>query len=461
MTGGPPIVHTGPVDPDPVAAAPRRRPAGPRGRCPEAPAARLAALRRRPPGLRPRPDPAGGHAHRRPARRRGGLRPDDRPAVRGQRRLPPGCRVGAGQRLPAQARPRQHLPVHRRLVHARSPPRCPSAALRWTILGARVGDRPRRADRPGRLDGGAALAGDRLLPRAGLGRDLLPPRLLPRPRGRPPSRCWPSVACCTRSAAWSTPARSPTRTRSGSASTSSSTRSRSRPTWCSTSPWRWSSRPDGRRRAVAGRRLTQGPRTGRGLAWPPPRPPRPGGPSMVEVKPAWTFVRERRYLALRTGVATAVASIGPSFARGLLPRSTTDQAMVTGATAAYALGFSALGLSIAEAVSEIIVTNRREGNPENIALAASAIVAAAGDRRDRRRPGRQQRLPAPGDRPVGGARHDGRGRRRCARGGLGPGPRPCRRPAGAARQPGDRRGAGRGDRRGDGRPAQPACAPAR
>lgn len=99
---------------------------------------------------------------------------------------------------------------------------------------------------------------------------------------------------------------------------------------------------------------------------------------MVEVKPAWTFVRERRYLALRTGVATAVASVGPSFARGLLPRSSTDQAMVTGATAAYALGFSALGLSIAEAVSEIIVTSRREGNPENIALAASAIVATAG-----------------------------------------------------------------------------------
>ena len=97
---------------------------------------------------------------------------------------------------------------------------------------------------------------------------------------------------------------------------------------------------------------------------------------MVEVKPAWTFVRERRYLALRTGVATAVASVGPSFARGLLPRSTTDQAMVTGATAAYALGFSALGLSIAEAVAEVIVTNRREGDPENIALAASGIVTA-------------------------------------------------------------------------------------
>jgi hypothetical protein len=98
---------------------------------------------------------------------------------------------------------------------------------------------------------------------------------------------------------------------------------------------------------------------------------------MAELRPAWTFVRERRYLALRTGVATAVASVGPSFARGLLPRSTTDQAMITGATAAYALGFSALGLSAAESVAEIIVTNRQGGDPEVGALVASAIVAAA------------------------------------------------------------------------------------
>jgi hypothetical protein len=97
---------------------------------------------------------------------------------------------------------------------------------------------------------------------------------------------------------------------------------------------------------------------------------------MVEVMPAWTFVRERRYLALRAGVAAAAASVGPSFARGLLPRSTTDQAMVTGATAAYALGFASLGLSIAEAVSEIIVTNRQGGNPDNIALASRTTTAS-------------------------------------------------------------------------------------
>ena len=99
---------------------------------------------------------------------------------------------------------------------------------------------------------------------------------------------------------------------------------------------------------------------------------------MAQAKPAWTFVRERRYLALRTGVGLAVASIGPSFARGLLPRSTTDQAMLTGAVGAYALGFSALGLSTVEAVSELIVTSRQGGDPKNVTLAASGIVAASG-----------------------------------------------------------------------------------
>ena len=99
---------------------------------------------------------------------------------------------------------------------------------------------------------------------------------------------------------------------------------------------------------------------------------------MVEVKPAWTFVRERRYLALRTGVAVAAATVGPSFGRGLLPRSTTDQAIVTGATAAYSLGFASFGLSMVESVAELIVKARREGDPEDTALRASALVGVLG-----------------------------------------------------------------------------------
>ena len=104
---------------------------------------------------------------------------------------------------------------------------------------------------------------------------------------------------------------------------------------------------------------------------------------MVEVAPARaiaferTMAPERRHLSLRIGVAAAVASVGPSLARGLLPRTATDQAMVTGATAAYALGFSALGQSVVESVADVIVRRRHGGNPEYVVLAASAIVGAA------------------------------------------------------------------------------------
>lgn len=99
---------------------------------------------------------------------------------------------------------------------------------------------------------------------------------------------------------------------------------------------------------------------------------------MSENRAAWHFVRERRYLALRSGVVMAISTVGPSFARGLLPRSATDQAMVTGATAAYGLGFASLGLATVEAVSELIVKSRRSGSAENTTLAATTLVALAG-----------------------------------------------------------------------------------
>jgi uncharacterized membrane protein len=97
---------------------------------------------------------------------------------------------------------------------------------------------------------------------------------------------------------------------------------------------------------------------------------------MHEPTPVWTFVRQRRFLALRAGVAAATATVGPSFARGLLPRSAADQAMVTGAAAAYGLGFASLGLSTIEAVSELVVKARRGGDPENGVLITSCLVAA-------------------------------------------------------------------------------------
>ncbi len=85
---------------------------------------------------------------------------------------------------------------------------------------------------------------------------------------------------------------------------------------------------------------------------------------------------ERRYLALRTGVTAAAAGVASSFARGLLPRSTTDQAMLSGAVAAYWLGSATVGLSAVEAVAELLVKARGRGDPTTTTLLAAGTVAA-------------------------------------------------------------------------------------
>ena len=86
----------------------------------------------------------------------------------------------------------------------------------------------------------------------------------------------------------------------------------------------------------------------------------------------------RRYLALRTGVTAAAAVTSNTFARGLLPRTTTDQAMATGVTAAIGLGVGTLAVSAVEATAELVATSRGRGDPENTTLIAAAIVAGAG-----------------------------------------------------------------------------------
>jgi uncharacterized membrane protein len=91
-----------------------------------------------------------------------------------------------------------------------------------------------------------------------------------------------------------------------------------------------------------------------------------------------TARRERRYLALRTGVTAGAALAGSTFARGLLPRSTTDQAMATAVTAAYGLGAGTLAVSAIEAAAELMETRRGWGSPENTTLATAGLLAAAG-----------------------------------------------------------------------------------
>jgi uncharacterized membrane protein len=88
--------------------------------------------------------------------------------------------------------------------------------------------------------------------------------------------------------------------------------------------------------------------------------------------------RERRFLALRTGVAAAAGTTAGTFARGLLPRSTGDQAMATAATAAYGLGVGTLAVSTIEATAELVAKARGRGDPELTTLATAGLLAAGG-----------------------------------------------------------------------------------
>jgi uncharacterized membrane protein len=86
----------------------------------------------------------------------------------------------------------------------------------------------------------------------------------------------------------------------------------------------------------------------------------------------------RRLLALRAGVAGAATVAAPTFQRGLLPRSTTDQAMATGATAAYGLGVGTLAVSAVEASAELVAAVRGRGDPETTLMMTAGLLAAAG-----------------------------------------------------------------------------------
>ena len=154
-------------------------------------------------------------------------------AVHGVRGVPPRPLVAARQRGAPAPRPRQHLPAHRRHLHA-------------VLPAAAAGHRP---DRPAQRDLGRGRTGHRLpgavdrraplAVRADLQRVRVCCRLRPAPvrrrvrapRGRDRHRRAGADRrrrrCCTSSAAPSTGSAGPTRGRTASASTRCSTRSRS------------------------------------------------------------------------------------------------------------------------------------------------------------------------------------------------------------------------------------------
>jgi uncharacterized membrane protein len=88
--------------------------------------------------------------------------------------------------------------------------------------------------------------------------------------------------------------------------------------------------------------------------------------------------REWRYLALGTGVAVAATVTGGTFARGLLPRSASDQAMATAATAAYGMGVGTFAVSAIEACSELVAQARGRGDPDTTTLLTAGLLAAGG-----------------------------------------------------------------------------------
>ena len=157
-------------------------------------------------------------------------------------RLPPGHVVAAAGGRPQAPGPLQHLPDHRRHLHAvraaaaargGSPARCCSSSGPAPSAGVAL---------PRLLGRSAALALHPDLPRARLGRRLLPPRPLYRGGGAAVvTLIAVGGAALHRSARSSTAPSGPTRHRAGSASTRSSTRSRWPRSSSTTSPSRWPS----------------------------------------------------------------------------------------------------------------------------------------------------------------------------------------------------------------------------
>jgi uncharacterized membrane protein len=88
--------------------------------------------------------------------------------------------------------------------------------------------------------------------------------------------------------------------------------------------------------------------------------------------------RERRFLALRAGVAAAAAVTPGTFQRGLLPRSTSDQAMATAVASAYGLGVGTLAVSAVEATAELVAVARGRGDPDTTTMATAGLLAGAG-----------------------------------------------------------------------------------
>ena len=76
----------------------------------------------------------------------------------------------------------------------------------------------------------------------------------------------------------------------------------------------------------------------------------------------------------RVGILTAVTGVGHSFSRGLLPRSTVDQAVVTGASATINYAITAFAQSISEGIADLVIG--RVGGQKAVEAKKRGVVLA-------------------------------------------------------------------------------------
>ncbi|MCB9413043.1 MAG: alpha/beta-hydrolase family protein [Actinobacteria bacterium] len=97
------------------------------------------------------------------------------------------------------------------------------------------------------------------------------------------------------------------------------------------------------------------------------------------------LIRTRQTLGVpeRAGLLAASTSVGQSFSRGLMPRSTTDQAVVTGVSTAINYAFTVMAQSLVEAVARRVARSGADASERttmrrSVLLGANAAAMGAG-----------------------------------------------------------------------------------
>lgn len=78
-------------------------------------------------------------------------------------------------------------------------------------------------------------------------------------------------------------------------------------------------------------------------------------------------VLRRMDMTERVGILAAVSGVGQSFGRGLLPRSTADQAIITGVSLTINYAMTALAQSVTESVADAVIGRGARSRRQRVA----------------------------------------------------------------------------------------------